>query len=353
VGQDGRVYTAAWEPGNSTWQGWWAIEGLTTVPKAPAGAVSRSTDKLDIAVAGPDGRVYTAAWEPGNPAWQGWWTIGDMTVGISDPRMGEWKKVGKAFQQEANSHSEEAQGVTTDGEYWYLSSNGSKTIGKYGAGNTRIAQIKVQPGNHIGAPGYYEGCVYVPIQGPFGVWKTTTDFSTSTFLAADGRENRFPWCDVNPLNGRLYTSEYDNHCQLHKENRKVLYAYDRETMERRPEDDILLGPTPIPCCRIQGAVFTPRGRVMLVRCDPNGIFCFSTLTGHCFGAFHLGNYGSDDFSLPIIGKVVSSEVESVTIRAWQFNGKPASIHVLELDNDNTNKDDCYLHSYSVPDPIRL
>ena len=37
--------------------------------------VSRSTDKLDVFAAGTSHGIYTAAWEPGDSAWQGWWQI--------------------------------------------------------------------------------------------------------------------------------------------------------------------------------------------------------------------------------------------------------------------------------------
>jgi hypothetical protein len=45
-------------------------------------------------------------------------------------------------------------------------------------------------------------------------------------------------------------------------------------------------------------------------------------------------------------------VEAVTVRPWQFGSTPATVHVLELDNDwfPGNTDDVYLHSYRVPDP---
>ncbi|HEX6291915.1 MAG TPA: hypothetical protein VFZ66_22205 [Herpetosiphonaceae bacterium] len=340
TGSDGRVYTAAWEPGDAAWRGWWAVQDLVTAAQTSIGVVSRSADKLDLVAPGFDGRAYTAAWEPGNTQWQGWWLVSDLVTGMTDPRVGEWTRAGVAFSSENTARSDEAQGITTDGEAWFLASNNSKTIAKYGPGATLLAEIAVPQGKqgaHVGAPGCFEGWVYVPIQGPFGVWKTKTDFSAQLFLPGEQGAGRFPWCDVNPLNGRLYTSEFD-----HWNNANgVLFAYDHETLERCPDDDIHLGPTPIHFDRIQGGVFTRRGRIIISRHGPNGLFCFSAITGHCFGGIHLGNFGS-----------TGSEVEGVTVRAWQFDGMPAQVHVLELDND-AGTDDCYLHSYVVPDPDRL
>lgn len=341
VGPDGCVYTAAWQPSDTQWRGWWAVQDLVTATRTPIGVISRNIDMLDVVAPGLNGQVYTAAWQPGHTKWRGWWFVADLVTGMTDPRVGEWEKVGVAFHSENTAHSEEAQGITTDGEAWFLSSNNSNSIRKYGAGEKLLAEITVPQGpqgGHVGAPGCFEGWIYVPIQNPYGVWKTKTNFSTHKFLPGEQGTDRFPWCDVNPLNGRLYTSE-SNHWN---NANGVLFAYDHETLERRPEDDIGLGNTPIHFDRIQGGVFTRRGRLIISRSGPNGIFCFSVITGLCFGGRHLGDFGSE-----------GSEVEGVTVRSWQFDGTPAHVHVLELDNDWSSKDDCYLHSYKVPDPEHL
>jgi hypothetical protein len=80
VGSDGGIYTAAWEPGDTSWQGWWPVAGGVAAPGTAVFGVSRSTDKLDIFAVGTDFGVYTAAWEPGDASWQGWWRIGTLTV---------------------------------------------------------------------------------------------------------------------------------------------------------------------------------------------------------------------------------------------------------------------------------
>ena len=80
VGTDGGIYTAAWEPGDPGWQGWWQVAGGIAAPGTSVFGVSRSADKLDIFAVGTDFGIYTAAWEPGDPRWQGWWRIGTLTV---------------------------------------------------------------------------------------------------------------------------------------------------------------------------------------------------------------------------------------------------------------------------------
>jgi hypothetical protein len=77
---NGAISTAAWEPGFTSWHGWWPINGGTAVPGAPVTVVSRGPDKLDAFVVGTDNRVWTAAWVPGSAGWRGWWPIGDLQV---------------------------------------------------------------------------------------------------------------------------------------------------------------------------------------------------------------------------------------------------------------------------------
>lgn len=78
VSGDGFVYTAAWEGGvnNSAWAGWWRIGSLQAKPGSAVTAVSRDPNKLDLFVAGSDGKTYTAAWAANVAGgWRGWWTI--------------------------------------------------------------------------------------------------------------------------------------------------------------------------------------------------------------------------------------------------------------------------------------
>jgi hypothetical protein len=80
VGNNGRIYTAAWDQNVSQgkWRGWWNIqEGKDCPPGAPVSAVSRDPNKLDVFVVGNNGRIYTAAWDQNvsQGKWRGWWNI--------------------------------------------------------------------------------------------------------------------------------------------------------------------------------------------------------------------------------------------------------------------------------------
>jgi len=274
---------------------------------------------------------------------RGWWSVGTLVTGMTDPEIGRWAEVGTAFYAENTAFSEEAQGITTDGGSWYLSSNGDKTVRKFDNAARQLGQFVVPPaarGNHVGPASYYDGWLYIPIEGPTMVFKISTiNFASSAteLHPATVPKDSLPWCAVNPLNGRLYGAP----SEIPKGGK--LFAYDRNTLAPRPEDDIHLGPAPFPLNSIQSAVFTPRGRVILVSSDPNSAFVFSAKTGFCFGGKRLGDLGS-----------IGSEVESVTVRDWYFDGgSRATVHIMELDNDFWNEDDEYLHSYWVPRPELL
>ena len=81
TGSDGGIYTAAWEPGfDDGWHGWSRIGDLAADPESYIAAVSRGTDKLDIFVVGPDGKVQANGWEPKFPCgWKGWQNVLDTS----------------------------------------------------------------------------------------------------------------------------------------------------------------------------------------------------------------------------------------------------------------------------------
>lgn len=82
IGQDGLVYTAAWDQyvSYSQWRGWWPVLSNKTIPGGQIAAVARAKDKLDIFMVGKDGNIYTAAWDQNQAEgkWRGWWQIGSL-----------------------------------------------------------------------------------------------------------------------------------------------------------------------------------------------------------------------------------------------------------------------------------
>ena len=281
--------------------------------------------------------------------------------GMTDPQVANWQYLGATFKSENNPDSREAQGMTTDGSRWYLCSNGSKRIIVFDDDWNRVVTISPtstiwdawwndpnrstpadewgpgQENPHLGAPCIHENILYIPIQGPRGVWRLNLTSAEQSWLhpskLPDG--DLFPWVSIHPVTGLLYTSNYHTP--------DVLHAYDRSgqnTLQYVKEHNIPLAKTDIYLDYVQGGAFTDCGRIILVRHDYNAIFCFSSLNGHFFGSRKIG---TDDWD----------EAESVTVRPWQFQGNLASVHVFELDNDATDLDDCYLRCFAIPDPSKL
>ena len=68
------VQTTAWHPGLRDWTPWRSVAGGGTAYLAsPVTAVSRSTGLIDIFATDEDKTVKTAAWAPDGRDWQGWW----------------------------------------------------------------------------------------------------------------------------------------------------------------------------------------------------------------------------------------------------------------------------------------
>jgi hypothetical protein len=67
----GNILTAAWEPGEMGWRGWWHVGGVQTRPGGHVAAVSCEPDALDLFTIGLDGYVYHSFWMP-NRSWNAW-----------------------------------------------------------------------------------------------------------------------------------------------------------------------------------------------------------------------------------------------------------------------------------------
>jgi hypothetical protein len=79
--RDGKIYTAAWELGRDMphkYREWQWLAGGLVKPGAPVTAVCKSVDKLDVFAIGLDGRVWSAAWQPSDAGFRGWWPIGQL-----------------------------------------------------------------------------------------------------------------------------------------------------------------------------------------------------------------------------------------------------------------------------------
>ena len=274
-------------------------------------------------------------------------------AGMTDPHVSSWLYLGIALARENTDTSDNVQGATTDGALWYVVANANDglapMIGVYDNAHQTVNKlhptaaiestlIAVGDGTpHFGAPCFRNGHLHVPIQSPQALWRLAPNGSNQTLVlltAGNQVSGAMPWCDIHPVTDLLYTSKFD----IEQSDVPTLFAYKWQDMTRVPTADISLQKGSMYLDRVQGGVFTDRGRVILSRTDPNRVQCYSALNGHYFGGRELGE--------------VDSEAEGVAIRSWNFGSSQATVHVLEQDID-AGPSDFYLHSYGVPDPGRL
>lgn len=109
VGTDGRVWTAAWQPGFNGFQGWWSIGSATFPMSSPITAISRAQDVLTIFIMGGDNRVYTASWTS-RTGWVDWQPIAGYhrltqgqvgAVSMSNDRLDIFAKTGDSATNSA------------------------------------------------------------------------------------------------------------------------------------------------------------------------------------------------------------------------------------------------------------
>jgi hypothetical protein len=324
-------------------------------------------------------------------------SLRELLAACQDPRFADWLNPSRD-PVEDTSFSEEAQGIATDGDYWFVSNN---------AGDRREALRRLTWGfdvratvhspfdpdkTHIGALGVRNGWVYVAVQGPDGIWKVSTDFSQSTFLKyeklPDDDNDMFSWCDLNPHNGLLYTCAFETPTRLraYRESDDP-NTFNPHAMDTFRIDDSGSAPIPVaesrlvpvstadipliqptdyrPTTRVQGGCFTPHHKWLAV-CDDAGftdvfnpttwwverIHCHSTISGAFLGRRLLP--ANTDESGSILPTSTRNELEAICVAPLtSTSGRPIQVHVLELNNEELSTDDFYLWHFSVPDPEAL
>jgi hypothetical protein len=281
VGMDGSVMHGAHHPeigaANSAWRS--VGSGITFFQRARIAAISSRVDNIDIFATSSTGTVLTTYFTPETGAF-GLWT--GSSGGTSYPGSPI-----SALTPDPGEHRIFFVGVDAK----VYSSNGEdyQTVRKFNGDFKQLDYVNVPIGNNtvgIGSLAYHRGWLYVPLQHPYGVWKISApDLREQCRLPVDTADNRFSGVAINPLNGRLYTTRFD----MDRMGTPTLFAYNRDTMARTPEDDIVLHlPADVPK-HAQDLTFTKRGRVILVSSwmpddgYSNYLFTFSARTGVYFG----------------------------------------------------------------------
>lgn len=291
------------------------------------------------------------------PRWPGdfHWSpplLSDAVRLLRSPLMGGWTRPNE-WEFSNEDWTEECQGITSDGAHWYLCSNKCgwglepelRAIYKFDPSMTLLAVHPLRSfleshfgnvqceGVHVGDIDWYQGIIYIPVENPRGLIRLSDDFvwtSKHDIRGNDGAEppqgGSFSWCAVNPLNGWLYSSTFDN------VNR--VFAYD-PARDYRHVSTLWL---PEMTHRVQGGCFSPNGKLFLASDSSNDIRAFSSLTGAYFGRAPIQVSGSDE------------EVEGICYWPMITNGHATQVHVILLDNDDTSADDIWLKHYSSPAP---
>jgi hypothetical protein len=331
-------------------------------------------------------------------------SLRELLAACQDPRLGGWRNPSRG-RAENEAFSEEAQGIGTDGDRWFLSSNaGDGREGLYRlTWDLRIGARLHSPfkrKTHIGALGVHDGWVYVGIEDPDGVWKVSTDFRRSSFLRYEPQQgdddDMFSWCDVkpyndlNPDNVLIYTCAFADvgdkspeclraFCEssdpttlkpramsaLRVEgSSSVIIAVSENKLVRVADADIPVvapsrpGGIP-PLNRVQGGCFAPHHKWLAV-CDVDNherIQCYSTITGAFLGyRFLLADTDESPVTRNELQDICYAPLVAAGNRSGAIpsgSGRPIQVHVLELNNEAASADDFYLWHFSAPDPEAL
>ncbi|MCU7877928.1 MAG: hypothetical protein KZQ84_14205 [Candidatus Thiodiazotropha sp. (ex Lucinoma borealis)] len=278
-------------------------------------------------------------------------SLKDILKAMQSPQVGQWQKTSES-EHANHDWTEECQGVTHDGQHWYISSNKDPIIGsakrriyKFTPGMQQVDYFGVDfiGSDHLGGIDHYKGRIYAALEQPAKVMWVTTDFQSSgtdTLKSSSGgsspQGSSFPWCAVNPWNGLLYSSKFGS---ADGAPIKEIFAYDpADGFKHKKTLELKSG-----LKRIQGGVFSNNGHLLLASDHTFDIRCYSALNGAFRGSAAIQ-----------IDPGSGEEVEGLTIwKGISFDGTPAEVHVILLDNDFPSGDDIYFKHYSVPDPDKL
>lgn len=173
------------------------------------------------------------------------------------------------------------QGITTDGEYYYVSGSitalNLTSLAKIDVDTMEKVDTKINPlpekctdrgNNHIGGISWYNGKIYAPVEGGDECYACIVVFDCETLeptgevydlpneLYGDG----VPWCAVDTETGYLYASKWNDI--------ETIYVYDTNDSMKLVREIDLKGIEKI--SRIQGGEFY-KGKLYLSEdCENNG-----------------------------------------------------------------------------------
>jgi hypothetical protein len=230
-------------------------------------------------------------------------------------------------------------GVTHDDQYWYFAQQ--EKLWKVPVGHDLNAEfddtflsagIPLEGYDHFGDIDYNEGLVYVPIEGHnhepqlpavVAIFDQNLQFRGSVRLTAQGASG--PWCAVNPLNGFLYSSIFNDEpdrirLQVYEQslltNRlnnfvelKLEHLGTMELFDEQGKELIVKG--------IQGGVFSRRGHLyLIIDTYDGGIMGFDMITGcrtlHSKVDYQPNNYATEGaIGGAVVGGILGNVVGGV------------------------------------------
>ncbi len=245
-------------------------------------------------------------------------------------------------------YSHKLQGVAHDSSHWYMTNRAKlwkipvhRDLGVPAAWSISVG-IPRQLGayNHLGDLDYYDGRLYVPLEGSasaIGVFDADLNYVTHALLpnATDA-----PWCAINPIDGHLYTSSFHNSVV-----RKHRMTWSGNTLTLTHVASIALrdrAGRPLTLDRVQGGVFSARGHLYLV----------SDVAGQGIKGFDLET-GRQQANIPVQFDRDDEELEGIDI--WDLDGGQVpgingQVHLQMIDHHWWSDDEFYFKHYRVTEP---
>jgi len=260
--------------------------------------------------------------------------------------------------------SEDCQGLANDDDNWFItqmeriwkfpvSHDLNRSVsGPDPAAGISLATIpralRSQGYNHFGDPDVHEGRLFVPLEPTQPCKIVVFSAQTLAYLGAadldQSQQNSAPWCAINPAEGLLYSSNFDNVDSL--------CVYRPEFTEGRPSLRFLRrfpllseSGAPLRLNRVQGGAFSRSSGLLYLICDTagsgGGMFVFDVRTGRKVARVPISySPGFPNYQ----------ELEGVTV--WNLESARApnvrgQVHVVLIENDILSADDLWVKHFRV------
>lgn len=266
-----------------------------------------------------------------------------------------------------NEISPDIQGIAHSASHWFIANTheiarvpitSDLNAKSYGGPELHVGDI---PGgcNHIGDPDYYSGELFIPLEGcDGGNWfggdriavyhiDAGGNFTFDRQLLL-GNQDHAPWVAINPINGRMYSSDYDD------PGNTVVHVYNRNfTDGALIKGQLYRVFLPRHFHGVQGGTFDPDGNLYLTdhAGDDTGIYSYQIAGGKVVDEGFIGPNGYNP------GGVYGQEIEGIDW--WDLSTSTAKIpgiktgpgaaqlHWLLLDNDLWDKDEFWFKHVRV------